>query len=160
MANIKLGRKLLANGLAAALLGIALVAYAPSSGDATVLGNIWTTGYTGGGFTAVTTGTRSAELRVESDWSSGSNSGWAGDYAYNSTYLSIDAWANPCVGTFNVYTQHSAYDPSNSEYEWASTGGNGNCSGSPGWDPEGEHCSRNQMLHETVGYPLDPACGN
>jgi hypothetical protein len=104
-----------------------VLAYAPTLGSATILGNVWTTAYSGGGFTAVTTSLRPAELRVEADWSSGVYSGWAGDYQYNLTYLPVDGHASPCVSSFDVLTQHSAYEPSTGEYGFAETGSSAGC---------------------------------
>src|SRR4051794_15748630 len=56
--------------LSAVACGLMVFAYAPKVASAVIMGNVWTTGYAGGGFTAVTTSLRPAELRVESDWSS------------------------------------------------------------------------------------------
>ena len=152
--------------LSAIACGLAVLTYAPKVASAVIMGNVWTTGYAGGGFTAVTTSYRPAELRVESDWSSGggSQSGWAGNYVYNQTYLSVDGHASPCFTDFEVLTQHSAYEPSTGDYDFAETGGSGSCDGSgSSWNPEGEHCSRNAYLvslnTSTMHYSdPDPGC--
>ncbi|HEV7994143.1 MAG TPA: hypothetical protein VGP25_20115 [Gemmatimonadaceae bacterium] len=127
MRRSHLARSIATKLIAAVTLGVALFAFAPTLGNATILGNVWTTRYTGGGYTAVTTSLRPAELRVESDWSSGSWSGWTGDYQYNQTFLSVDGHASPCVNSYSVSTQHSAYEPSTGDYGFATTGGSASC---------------------------------
>jgi len=113
--------------IAAITLSLALLAYAPRLGNATILSNYWTSVYTGGGYTAVTTSLRPADLRVESDWISGGYSGWSGDYQYGLTFLSVDGHATTCIGSYSVTSEHSAYESSTGDYGWASSGGSAGC---------------------------------
>lgn len=113
--------------IAAITLGLGLVAYSPKLGNATIMANHWTSVYTGGGYTAVTVALRSADVGVDTYWSSGIYGGGDWKYVNGTTYVSVDGHASPCIGSYSVSTEHSAYEPSTGDYDWASSGGSGSC---------------------------------
>jgi hypothetical protein len=116
-------RHLLALAAAAAVLALE-----PAMAGATLLSS-YGTGAQTGGFTSHTSATRSASVQVDSDVSIGSYNEPYNDTQYNATWASLSHVVTHCYtgGSFSVYSQHAVFDPSNNEYESASSGADGNC---------------------------------
>ena len=106
---------------------VTVIAVEPSFANASLLANYYTYTMTDG-FIARTIATRAVNAYVESDVSVGSYSDYFsaqdtdGDAEVNTTLVHCYSG-----GTYSVSSQHYAYDPATSEYDWGASGGNGNC---------------------------------
>lgn len=136
------GRRSIIRRLASLAIAAAAVGVAPPLARATLITAAATFAANGNGFTAVTYSARPVNLDLESDAYSSTGSVNYQNSGTNTSYLEIYASIPGCGGEFSVSTQHRAYDPATAEYDFASSGADGNCNGGgpSDWDPEGTYC--------------------
>jgi hypothetical protein len=159
MRTIYRGRGTAAKLLGSIAIAVVVLGFAPTPANATLMTSYWTTVYAGGGYIAYTSSSRPANLEVESDWSSGSYSGWAGNSVSGATSVEVNTHVDTCVGSFTISSQHRASDPATGEYEWQTSGGSASCSGGgSSWDPNGDYCQRNAYLVSQGLATKDPSC--
>jgi hypothetical protein len=119
-------RRTVRNSLMTIAAAVAVIAVEPGLAGATLLSNYYTYTQTDG-FIARTIATRAINVYVESDVSVGSYSDWFGNSGVGDTEVNTTLVHCYSGGSFSASSSHSAYDPSTSEYEWAASGGSGNC---------------------------------
>jgi hypothetical protein len=143
------GRRSIIKTVVALAIAAAAVGAAPPLARATLITSASTFAANGNGFTARTYTVIPVNLELESDAYSVTGSVNYQNSGTNTSYLEIYASIPGCGGEFSVSTQHRAYNPATGEYDFASSGADGNCNGNGGgdWDPQGEYC-RNRWEQE------------
>lgn len=124
--SVQRSRRRIARGIAALVVTIAALGSIPKLLQAASLITVHYTAWTNGhGFIAHTDAVRPLTLQIDSDVY-----GYASYYNvdYGVTSLEINTVQNCDPGTWvTVYSQHSAFDPANSDYDWQDSGVTGYC---------------------------------